>query len=116
MSRRPKTRSQFVDIIKTVNSPYLRALPDFCNSMLIGDDRSYNDRGLNAMFHYAFNISHVKDSESDEGKLYTVDPDHIFGIAKKAGYRGYFSMEFEGVGDPTIGTRKLLEQSLKSLS
>jgi sugar phosphate isomerase/epimerase len=114
----PQTEDPFtvVDVIKTVNSPYLRALPDFCNSMLIGDDPKYNDRGLAAMFRYAYNVSHVKDSESDQGKLYTVDVAHIFGIARKAGYRGYFSMEFEGTGDPYEGTKKLLAQSLKALS
>jgi sugar phosphate isomerase/epimerase len=103
-------------IVETVNSPYLHALPDFCNSMLIKNDRQYNERALQALFPHAFNISHVKDIEVDEGKVYRVDVDRIFAIAKKAGYRGYFSMEFEGAGDPYEGTRRLLDQSLKNLT
>jgi sugar phosphate isomerase/epimerase len=99
-----------------VNSPYLRALPDFCNSMLIQNDQQYNDRALAALFPHAFNISHVKDMEIDNGKVLRVDVDRIFAIAKKAGYRGYFSMEWEGTGDPYEGTRRLLQQSAKDLA
>ncbi|MGI9074641.1 MAG: sugar phosphate isomerase/epimerase family protein [Bryobacteraceae bacterium] len=114
----PRSEDPFrvLKIIETVNSPYLRALPDFCNSMLIKNDQQYNDRALQALFPHAFNISHVKDMEVDEGKVYRVDVDRIFAIAKKAGYRGYFSMEWEGSGDPYNGTRRLLEQSLKNLA
>ncbi|MFL6354451.1 MAG: sugar phosphate isomerase/epimerase family protein [Bryobacteraceae bacterium] len=114
----PRSEDPFriLKILEAVNSPYLRALPDFCNSMLIKNDQQYNDRALQALFPHAFNISHVKDMELDEGKVYRVDVDRIFGIAKKAGYRGYFSMEFEGTGDPYEGTRRLLEQSLKNLA
>ncbi len=104
------------EIIKTANSPYLSALPDFCNSMLIADDPAYNHRGLQAMFRYAYNVSHAKDSENDRGKLYTVDMNEIFEIAKKAKYRGYFSMEWEGEGDPYVGTATLIRKSLEGLS
>ena len=114
----PRSEEPFriLKIIETVNSPYLRSLPDFCNSMLIKNDQQYNERALQALFPHAFNISHVKDMEVDEGKVYRVDVDRIFAIAKKAGYRGYFSMEWEGTGDPYEGTRRLLEQSLKDLT
>ncbi|MGI8958491.1 MAG: sugar phosphate isomerase/epimerase family protein [Bryobacteraceae bacterium] len=107
---------RIVKILETVNSPYLRSLPDFCNSMLIKDDQQYNERALQALFPHAFNISHVKDMEVDKGKVYRVDVDRIFAIAKKAGYRGYFSMEWEGTGDSYDGTRGLLQQSLKNLA
>lgn len=107
---------RIVKIIETVNSPYLRALPDFCNSMLIKNDEQYNERALEALFPHAFNISHVKDMETDNGKVYRVDVDRIFAIAKKAGYRGYFSMEWEGTGDPYDGMRRLLQQSLRDLA
>lgn len=107
--------SRIIKIIETVNSSYLRALPDFCNSMLIKNDQQYNETALRALFAHAFNISHVKDMETDEGKVYRVDVDRIFAIAKNAGYRGYFSMEWEGTGDPYDGTKRLIEQSLKDL-
>ena len=45
-----------------------------------------------------------------------VDVAHVFGIAKKAGYQGFFSMEWEGQGDPYEGTKRLIEQSVENLS
>lgn len=70
-----------------------------------------------ALFPHAYNISHVKDMETGEkGKILRVDVGKIFGIAKQAGYRGYFSMEWEGEGDPYDGTRHLIEQSVMALS
>ena len=105
-----------VEVLDGVNSPYLHALPDFCNSMLT-HDKEFNDRALKAMFSHAYNIAHVKDSEvGDKGKLFTVDVAGCFEIAKASGYRGYFSMEWEGAGEPYAGTRKLIDLSLKYLA
>jgi sugar phosphate isomerase/epimerase len=103
-------------VIEAVNSPYLRSLPDFCNSMLIHNDMAYNERALAALFPHAFNISHVKDVEIDEGKTFRVNVDAIFAIAKKAGYRGYFSMETEGAGDAYEGSKQLIAAALRNLS
>jgi sugar phosphate isomerase/epimerase len=113
----PRSEDAFfcVKLIETVATPFLRALPDFCNSMLKGGEE-YNYKAVTAMFRHAYNISHVKDSEVDNGKVYRVDMAKTFGIAKSAGYRGYFSMEWEGEADPYTGTRKLIEASLKYLS
>ena len=114
----PKSEApdRIVKVIESVGSPYLRALPDFCNSMLIHDDQDYNARGLAALFALARNISHVKDVESSDGKAYRVDMDRIFGIAKKAHYRGYFSMESEGEGDPYGNTKELIAAAIRNLS
>jgi sugar phosphate isomerase/epimerase len=107
--------SFIVKLIERVGSSYLRALPDFCNSMLIGPEQ-YNYDAMRAMFAHAYNISHVKDSEVDRGKVYRVDVDRTFAIAKAGGYRGYFSMEWEGEGNPYDGTAKLIEMSLRNLA
>ena len=40
----------------------------------------------------------------------------VFEIAKRARYKGFFSMEFEGTGDPFQGTLSLIRKSLESLS
>jgi sugar phosphate isomerase/epimerase len=103
-----------VKVIEQVNSPWLHGLPDFCNSMLKGDEK-YNYDAVAAMFQHAYNISHVKDSEMDNGKLFRIDVGKTFAIAKQSGYRGYFSMEWEGDGGPYEGTQKLIEASLQSL-
>lgn len=103
-----------VKVIETVNSPWLRGLPDFGNSMLKGDE-DFNYKAVDAMFRHAYNISHVKDSEVENGKIFRVDMAKTFAIAKAAGYKGYFSMEFEGQGEPYQGTQKLIDESLKNL-
>ncbi|MBV9304079.1 MAG: TIM barrel protein [Acidobacteriaceae bacterium] len=113
---RAEDPSRIVRIIQTANTPYLRALPDFCNSMLIKNDEQYNESAMQSLFAHAFNISHVKDEEHDDGKTYRVNVDRIFAVAKKSGYRGYFSIEWEGIGDPYEGTQRLLQQSLKNLA
>ncbi len=104
-----------VQVLEKVNSPFLRALPDFCNSMLT-HDQAFNDRAMRAMFKLAYNIAHVKDSEvGDKDKLFTVDVAKCFEIAKASGYRGFYSMEWEGVGEPHAGTQKLIDLTLKYL-
>ncbi len=104
-----------MQVLEKVNNPYLRALPDFCNSMLT-HDQEFNDRALRALFTRAYNIAHVKDSEvGDKDKLFTVDVTRCFQIAKASGYRGYYSMEWEGAGEPYAGTRTLLDLTLKHL-
>jgi sugar phosphate isomerase/epimerase len=103
-------------IIEAVNHPYLRALPDFANSMLSGD-ADFNYRALQAMFQHAYNICHVKDSEAnDDDKQFNIDLKKSFDILKASDYRGYCSMEFDAPGDPYAPTLKLIEQTTKYLS
>jgi sugar phosphate isomerase/epimerase len=106
-----------VEVIEKAGNPYLRALPDFGNSIR-GHDASYNQRALAQMFQHAFNMSHVKDTVAgDDGKIYKIDVARIFRIAKASGYRGYFSMEWEDrSGDPFEGTQRLVNESLKYLA
>jgi sugar phosphate isomerase/epimerase len=103
-----------VKVIDAVGSPWLRGLPDFGNSMMKGDE-DFNYKAVEAMFRHAYNISHAKDSEVDNGKVFRVSMAKTFAIAKAAGYRGYFSMEWEGQGGPYEGTQTLLDESLKDL-
>jgi sugar phosphate isomerase/epimerase len=106
-----------VEVIEKAGNPYLRALPDFGNSIR-GHDAAYNQRALAKMFQHAFNMSHVKDTVAGEnGKMYKIDLARIFGIAKASGYQGYFSMEWESrAGDPFQGTRRLVRESLQYLT
>jgi sugar phosphate isomerase/epimerase len=105
-----------VNVIETVNHPYLRGLPDFCNSMTTGNEK-FNYEAVARMFQHAYNICHVKDSEpGEDGKMYSVDLKKTFHILKASNYRGYCSMEWEGGGDPYAGTQKLIAASLQYLS
>jgi len=105
-----------VAVIAKVKSPYLRALPDFGNSLL-GHDDHYNQAAVEAMLRHAWNMCHVKDTvEDDNGKTYQVGLRPMFELAKKTSYRGYFSMEFDiGNADPIAGTKRLVEETLKYL-
>lgn len=114
----PRTENPFQlqRLLSSMRNPWVRSLPDFCNSMQIQNDENYNATALAGLFPLAYNISHVKDVEVVGGKALTVDVDRIFGIAKNTGYRGFFSMETEGTLDPYVGSRKLIASALKSLS
>jgi sugar phosphate isomerase/epimerase len=113
----PETEDAFfiVKVIDKANTPWLRALPDFCNSMLKGDEK-FNYDAVTAMFGRAYNISHLKDSEVDNGKVFRVDLAKTFAIAKASGFKGYYSAEFEGEGDAYAGVAKLVDAGLKLLS
>ena len=106
-----------VAVIEKANNPYLRALPDFGNSIR-GHDEEYNLRALRGMFAHAFNMSHVKEHlRTREGQEYHVDLPKVFAIAHERHYRGYFSMEYDsGAGDPYKGTQELVDATLKCLS
>jgi sugar phosphate isomerase/epimerase len=104
-----------VKVIEGVHHPYLRALPDFANSMLTGDP-DFNYRALQAMFQHAYNICHIKDGEVDNGKQFNIDLAKSFQILKSSGFRGYCSMEFDAPTDPYAPTTKLVEQTLQYLS
>jgi len=105
-----------VQIIEKVNSPWLRALPDFGNS-LAAHDEEFQDRAMEAMFAHAYGICHVKDGEPDDkGKPTHVDMAKTFGILKKHGYKGYCSIEYDAPGDPYKPTAVMVEQTIKFLS
>lgn len=105
-----------VQVIEKVNSPWLRALPDFGNS-LAAHDQDFDFRAMDAMFASAYGICHVKDGEVDEqGKAVHVDLARTFAILKKNGYKGYCSIEYDAPGDPYKPTAELVEATVKYLS
>jgi sugar phosphate isomerase/epimerase len=105
-----------VQVVEKVNSPWLRTLPDFGNSLNTHDD-DFNDRAMDAMFAHAYSICHVKDGEVDEqGKATHVDLARTFAILKKHGYMGYCSIEYDAPGDPYKPTAELVEKAIGFLS
>jgi len=106
-----------VKVIEKVSSKWLHALPDFGNTLAARDDE-YAYKGIEWMFGLAYCISHVKETEVGDGKdkIAHVDLARTFRIAKKHGYKGYFSMEWDSPGDPYAGTAGLIEKTLKNLS
>ena len=105
-----------VSVIEKANHPWLHALPDFGNTMT-NRGADYNDRAMKAMFEHAYCISHMKDGEfNDNGQFISVDVAKTFATARATGYRGYFSIEWEGHGNPYEGTARLKDMCLKYLA
>ncbi len=103
-------------IIDKVGSPWLRALPDFGNS-LAAHDEEFQDRAMETMFARAYGICHVKDGEVDDaGRASHVDLAKTFAILEKHNYKGYCSIEFDEPGDPYSATARLIEQTVRFLS
>jgi hypothetical protein len=78
-----------VQVIEQVNSPWIRTLPDFGNT-LDGHDENHAYSAIDAMFAYAYAICHVKDSiGTAQGKVVRVDLARTFGILRRHSYKGY---------------------------
>ncbi len=105
------TAARIVAILHLANSPWLRALPDFANS-LMGGDETFNTEAVRSMFRYAANIAHVKDAEVIDKVHRTVSLKKLFTIAHQADFRGFYSMESDSGVNPTADTHHLIEQCL----
>ena len=103
--------ARVVAILRAASNPGLRALPDFGNSMMSGDE-AFNAEAVRSMFAFAANITHVKDAELIKNVRHTAALPTLFTIARQAGYRGYFSMESDSNADPVPDTKHLIERSL----
>ena len=105
-----------VKLIEKVNSPWLRSLPDFGNSLMHkAPEDAY--AGVEAMFNHAYGICHVKPSGATEkGANVQVDLAYVFGILKKTGFRGYLSMEYDNSGDPYKETEELIAKTMRFLT
>ena len=105
-----------VQVIDKVNSPWVRALPDFGNTVAAHDE-DFAYRAIDAMFARAYGICHVKaGGVNDDGKVVRVDLARTFAVLKKHGYKGYCSMEFDEPGDPYKATADLIEKTVAFLS
>src|SRR5262249_30796009 len=99
--------------VRKVSRPYVHALPDFGNSYGSGD-ADFAARAVKTLFPLAYAISHVKPtSTTSQGKEMQVDLAANFAAARATGFKGYFSMEYEGNEEIYAATAKLIDQSLK---
>jgi len=103
-------------VIDKVDSPWLRALPDFGNSLAAhGED--FQNRAMETLFAHAYGICHVKDGEADDqGKTVHVDLAKTFAILKKYNFKGFCSIEYDAPGDPYPATAALIEKTVEFLS
>ena len=105
-----------VKVIEAVNHPYLRALPDFANSMMNGD-AEFNYRALQRDVPARLLHLPCKRRRSRRPrKALGVDLKRSFDILKSSRYQGYCSMEFDAPGEPYAPTARLIEQTLRYLA
>ena len=103
---------ELVKVFKRINSRYLGALPDFGNF----PDAKARARGLALLFPYAPTVCHAKglefDAQSNEMKY---NFPACIEIAKRERFRGVYSVEFEGSGDPYEGVQNVINELLESV-
>ncbi|HMD95822.1 MAG TPA: TIM barrel protein [Terriglobia bacterium] len=103
---------QLVKIFKGVGSEFIGALPDFGNF----SDETARERGLTTLFPYAKTVCHAKGLEFDaSGNESKFDFPKCVGISKKAGYKGVYSIEYEGPGDPYAGVHAVVAELVRLL-
>ena len=68
---------------------------------------------LRMLAPYASNICHSKGGIAEKGTFYADDFPASMKVMRHAGFRGVYSLEFEGVGDALEGVRKLMDITLE---
>jgi sugar phosphate isomerase/epimerase len=87
-------------------------LPDFGNF----PDEDTREKGLPMLFPFAHVVCHAKGLEiGPDGEEKRYDFPKAIQASKRASYKGIYSIEFEGPGDPYVGVQKTLDELLKYL-
>jgi sugar phosphate isomerase/epimerase len=103
---------ELVNLFKGVGGDYIGSLPDFANF----PDETIREKGLGLLFPYARIVCHAKGLEFDaKGNETKYDFPKCIEVSKKYGFKGVYSIEFEGEGDPYQGVQKVLDELLRSL-
>jgi sugar phosphate isomerase/epimerase len=107
-----KDPEELVKLFKLVGAGRVGALPDFGNF----PDEPTREKGLKMLFPYAQTVCHAKGLKFDaDGAETEYDFPKAVEIAKKGAFRGVYSIEFEGPGDPYAGIQRTLDELLKCL-
>jgi len=103
---------ELVKLFQEVNNDFFGALPDMANF----PDEATRQRGLKLLFPHAHVVCHAKGLEFDSsGKETKYDFPNCVAISREAGFKGIYSIEFEGPGDPYAGVQKVLDELLTYL-
>jgi sugar phosphate isomerase/epimerase len=88
------------------------ALPDFGNF----PDEETREKGLPVLFPLAHVVCHAKGLDiGADGEEKQYDFPKAIQASKKAAFKGIYSIEYEGAGDPYLGVQKTLDELLKYL-
>lgn len=103
---------ELVKVFQQVGGDFIGALPDFGNF----PDEATRERGLALLFPYARTVCHAKGLEFDaNGSETRFDFRKCVEISKQAAYKGVYSIEYEGAGDPYDGVQKVVDELVRFL-
>ena len=103
---------ELLKVFSGVGSSFVGALPDFGNF----PDEDTRMRGLPLLFAHALTVCHAKGLDFDaNGNETKFDFARCVEISKQAGYKGVYSIEYEGAGDPYDGVQKVVDELVRYL-
>ena len=103
---------ELVKLFKLVGLSHVGALPDMGNF----PDEATREKGLALLYPYAKVVTHAKGLDiGADGVEKQYDFPKAIEISKKAAFKGIYSIEYEGAGDPYVGIQKTLDELLKYL-
>ena len=101
-------------VVKALGRDKTGTCPDFGN--FATKSAAFALEQLRMLAPYASNICHAKDGVAEHGKFYADDFDASMSVMREKGFKGIYSLEFEGLGQPVDGVRKLMERTEECLS
>jgi sugar phosphate isomerase/epimerase len=102
---------ELVELFKAVGKN-CGALPDFGNF----PDEATRQKGLKLLFPFAHAVCHAKGLKfDDKGNETVFDFPQCVKTSKSAGFKGVYSIEFEGEGDPHTGVQHVIDELRRSL-
>jgi sugar phosphate isomerase/epimerase len=103
---------ELIKVFKGVGNSFAGALPDFGNF----PDEATRQHGLQLLFPYARTICHAKGLEFDAGGNETrFEFNKCVEISKQSGYKGVYSIEYEGPDDTYAGVQKVMDELVRYL-
>ncbi len=95
-----------VSVIRQLGRGLTGTCPDFGN--FATKSAAFALAQLRMLAPYASNICHSKDGIAEKGKFYEDDFAASMKVMRDTGFKGLYSLEFEGLGAPLDGVRKLM--------
>jgi len=103
---------ELIKVFQDTGDNFVGALPDFGNF----PDEETRRRGLALLFPYGKAVCHAKGLEFDSsGNETKFDFKRCVEISKEANFKGIYSIEYEGPGDPYDGVQKVVNELLRYL-
>jgi sugar phosphate isomerase/epimerase len=109
-----ETGETIVSLVNTFGRQRTGTCPDFGNFATRSADYALSQ--LRLLAPYASNICHSKDGIADKGKFFADNFPASMQVMKEAGFKGVYSLEFEGLEAPISGLHNLLALTEKYLS